>query len=302
MRTVNNYDELLEYTFDYLDRSKEADLLELKGEFNYTIRVSGRNWDQYIDWRLAKLITEFQNSINKALKEANIDLTKEEEQKTTVKFRISEGSSLIEINCGDLFQVLADHMTGGELTAIAIAAILVTGGVLTVRRIMARREKAEDEKTKRELAKVIESVAQYEKPMRGLLSRMDREDTVEISPTDRKFNRSELRTEYPGKSKYRAENVYIDGIYTVVAIKLDAGTIAVEKEGHRFDCQSSLGQEESEELFSKVQEAHAKGKGFDLPLKITAEYYPGSKQLKKQTIYEIGEPRKGTKYLADLLD
>ena len=302
MRTVNNYDELLEYTFDCLDKTKPADLLELKGDFNYTIKVSGRTWDQYIDWRLAKLITEFQSSINKALKEANIDLTKEEEEKTTVKFRISEGSSLIEINCGDLFKVLADHMTGGELTAIAITAILVTGGLLTVRRIMAHREKEEDEKTKRELAKVIENVAQYEKPIRGLLRRMDKEDTIEISPTNRELNRSELLAEYPGKGKFRAENVYIDGVYTVVAIKLDAGTIAVEKEGHRFDCQSSLSQEESEELFSKVQEAHAKGKGFDLPLKITAEYYQGSKQLKKQIIYEIGEPRKGTKTLTELLD
>jgi len=302
MRTVNNYDELLKYTFDCLDKSKPADLLELKGNFNYTIRVSGRTWDQFIDWRLAKLITEFQNSINKALKEANIALTKEEEEKTTVKFRISEGSSLLEINCGDLFKVMADHMTGGELTAIAIAAILVTGGLLTVRRIMAYREKVEDEKTKRELAKVIESVAQYEKPMRGLLSRLDQEDTVEISPTARKFNRSELRSEYPGKGKFRAETIYIDGIYTIVAIKLDAGTISVEKEGRRFDCQSSLSQEESEELFSKVQNAHAKGTGFDLPLKITAEYFQGSRQLKKQMIYEIGEPRKGTKMLADLLD
>jgi len=302
MRTINNYDELLEYTFDCLDKTKPAELMELKGDFNYTIKVSGQNWDQYIDWRLAKLITEFQNSINRALKEANIDLTKEEEQKTTVKFRISKGSSLVEINCGDLFKVVADHMTGGQLTAVIIAAILVTGGVLTVRRIMARREKESDERTKRELAKVIENVAQYEKPIRGLLSRMDKEDTVEISPTDRKLNRSELRAEYPGKSKYRAENVYIDGVYTVVAIKLDEGTLAVEKEGHRFDCHSSLSREASEELFSKVQEAHSKGKGFDLPLKITAEYYQGSKQLKKQNIYEIGEPRIGTRTLVELLN
>ena len=302
MRTVYNYEELLEYTFDCLDKTKPADLLELKGNFNYTIRVCGKTWDQYIDWRLAKLITEFQTSINKALKEADIDLSKEDEEKTTVKFKISEGSSLIEINCGELLKLLADHMTGGELTAIAITAILVTGGLLTVRRIMARQEKAEDEKTKRELAKVIETVAQYEKPMRGLLSRLDNEDTIEISPTNRKFNRSELRSEYPGKSKFRAEIVYIDGIYTIVAIKLDTGRITVEKEGYRFDCQSSLSHEESEELFSKVQAAHEKGTGFDLPLKISAEYYQGSKQLKKQNIYEIGEPRTGTRTLVDLLD
>lgn len=301
MRTINNYDELLEYTFDCLDKTKPSELIELNGDFNYTIKVSGRNWDQYIDWRLAKLITEFQNSINKAFKEANIELSKEEEQKTTVKFRISKGSSLLEINCGDLFKLVADHMTGGQITAVIIAAILVTGGVLTVRRIMARLEKESDERTKRDIAKVIENVAQYEKPMRGLLSRMDREDTVAISSIDKKLNRSELRAEYPGKSKYRAENVYIDGIYTVVAIKLDESTIAVEKEGHRFDCQSSLDREAAEELFSKVQAAHAKGKGFDLPLKITAEYYQGSKQLKKQIIYEIGEPRNGSRTLVELL-
>lgn len=302
MRTVRNYEELLEYTYDCLDKNKKAELLELEGNFNYSIRISGPNWDQYIDWRLAKLITDFQSSINKALEEADIDLSKDEQQKTIVKFKISEGSSLVEINCGDLLKLVAEHMTGGQLTAVIITAILVTGGVLTVRRLMARQEKAEDEKTKRELAKVIENVAQYEKPMRGLLHRMDKEDTVEISPTDRKLNRSELVAEYPGKSKFRAERVYIDGVYTVVTIKLDAGTLTVEKEGHRFDCQSSLSQEESEELFSKVQEAYAKGKGFDIPLKITAEYFQGSKQIKEQNIYEIGEPRKGAKTLTELLD
>lgn len=302
MRTVTNYEELLEYTYDCLDKNKKAELLELEGDFNYSIKISGPNWDQYIDWRLAKLITDFQSSINKALKEAEVDLSEDEQQKTIVKFKISKGSSLVEINCGDLFKVVAEHMTGGQLTAVVIMAILVTGGVLTVRRIMEHKEKAEDEKTKRELAKIIENVAQYEKPMRGLLHRMDKEDTVEISPTDRKLTRSELVTEYPGKSKFRAELVYIDGVYTVVTIKLDAGTLTVEKEGHRFDCQSSLSQEELEELFSKVQAAYAKGKGFDIPLKITADYFQGSKQIKKPKIYEIGEPRKGAKTLAELLD
>lgn len=302
MRTVTNYEELLEYTYECLDKTKEAELLKLDGDFKYSITISGRNWDQYIDWRLAKLITDFQNSINKALKEAQLELSEEEQQKTTVKFKVSKGSSVVEINCGDLFEVLAAHMTGGEITAVAIAAILVTGGVLTVRRIMARQEKAEDEKTKRELAKVIENVAQYERPMRGLLHRMDKEDTIKISPTEKTFTRPELITEYPGKSKFRAEPVYIDGVYTVVTIKLDAATITVEKEGHRFDCQSSLSHDELKELFSKVQDAYAKGKGFEIPLKITAEYFQGSKQIKKQIIFEIGEPRKGTKTLTELLD
>lgn len=301
MRTVNNYDELLEYAFDCLDKSKPADLLELEGDFNYTIKVSGQNWDQFIDWRLAKLITEFQNSVNRALKEANIDLTKDEEQKTTVKFRVSKGSSLIEINCGDLFKVVADHMTGGELTAIAIVAILVTGGVMTVKRIMAHREKAEDETTKRELAKVIEHVASYERPMRGLLNRMDEQDTIELSPTEQTYSKAELRKEYPEKGKYKAINVYVDGIYTIVGIKLDEGTIVVEQGDYKLECHSSLSPEEIEEFISPVANALHNEQGFDLPLRITAEYYKGSKQLKKQIIYGIGEPRVGSKKLEDLL-
>lgn len=301
MRTVKNYEQLLEYAYDCLDSTKEAELLELDGKFDYSITVSGQNWDQYIDWRLAKLITQIQNSINRAFKEANVKLSKDDLQKTTVKFKVSEGSSLVEINCGDLFKVVAEHMTGGQLTAVVITAILVTGGLLTVKRLAARQEKAEDEKTKRELGKVIERVASYEKPMRGLVSRLETEDTVAISPNEETFTKSELRLEYPGKGKYKAINVYVDGVYTIIGLKLDQGIISVEQDGRKLECQSSLSPDEIEEFISPVANAITNEQGFDLQLRITAEYYKGSKQLKKEIIYGIGEPRKGSKTLEELL-
>jgi hypothetical protein len=172
------------------DNTKAHEIFALDGDFNYRIRVSGENWDQYIDWRLAKLITDFQKSINAVIKENNLSVSKDTKDKTTIKFKVSEGSSIIEINCGNLLKFVADTMTGGQITAVVITGILVTGGLYTLKALNARKEKAEDEATKRELAKVIEKVAGYEKPIRGLLSRMDKNDSVEFSTEGKKLSRS----------------------------------------------------------------------------------------------------------------
>ena len=56
-------------------------------------------------------------------------------------------------------------MSGGQLTTVVIVAILVAGVVFTVRRLMACQEKAEDEKTKRELAKIIVAITDACQPI-----------------------------------------------------------------------------------------------------------------------------------------
>ena len=302
MRIVQNYEELLEYAYECLDRSKVAEPLELKADFDYTVTVKGKLWDQYIDWRLANFVIDMQKAVNKAFKQAEISLSKEEQIGVTVKFKVSKGSSLVEIKFNELLQIAANHMTGGQITAVLIVSILVTGGYLTVKRILARQEAAEDEKTKRDLAKVIENVATYEAPFRRLTHKLDNEDSVTISSRQEDFSKEDLKQEYPGRSKSKSKNVYLDGIYTIVAIKLDAGTITVEQGEHRLECLSSLNQDEAEKLFSKVKDAHGAGKGFDLPLKITADFFQGSKQIKKPIIYEIGDPRAGSTTINDLVN
>ena len=45
MRTVQNYEELLEYAYDSLDRNKPSETLALEGDFSYSIIIPGENRD-----------------------------------------------------------------------------------------------------------------------------------------------------------------------------------------------------------------------------------------------------------------
>ena len=149
---------------------------------------------------------------------------------------------------------------------------------------------------------ISEKIPDYASPNKVLAQSLHEGDEIKLSTQPVKYTKDEFKKQYPGKSKYKPESVYIDGKYLITAIILESGKITIDHKGIKYDCLSSLNEEESNKLFSQVKAAHAAKHGFELDLKITAKYYKGKNEIRDLIIYEIGQPRDGAQTIESLTE
>lgn len=307
MKKITSYEELLEFAENVLEGKSKIGTIEITDDLDYKIKLKGTIWDGSIDFRIAKYIIDIQKTIDSILKDADIPLDKN--NRPIVKFRVEKGCSLIEVKISDAIKYIMENMSGGQKTFVAVIAILSTVGFFTTTKILEYKEKVDQNQTNQVILQsydkafqeVIKKVPSYEKPMRGLTSNLEEKDTINNSLTGEELSQTEAKKQYPGKSKFKAQNVYIDGNYLITAIKLETGAITIEDGGNHFDCLSSLTNQELKDLFDKVQTAYTQKQGFKLDLKITAKYFKGSNTLRDLVIYEIGAPRSGSQTIDSLL-
>lgn len=310
MREISTYEELLDYAFDLLDKSKSIELAEIKGGLDCSIKIKGNTWDGFIDWRIARFVLDMQEAVNKAFKEAGIDLSREELESLAVKFKISKGCSLIEISPGKAVQALLSNMTGAQKTALGIVFILAATAYLTHGQYLAYKEKVEmkihDESTKKELIalnkEVLAHFDDYEKPTRGLLAKLHDDDILIISSRNLELSKEQLKEDYPRKQRSKPATIYLDDTYIVHSIKYpgDSVRIVIEQGTHRVDCGVALSDEDLALLYNKAKEQHGEGEEFEMPLKITAKFTKGG-GVKEAVIYGLGEPRENSTNLVKLL-
>ncbi len=300
MRKINTYKQLLDYAFDLLDRTKTIEPAEIKGGLDFTIKIKGKSWDGFIDWRLAKFILDMQKAVNKIFKDSGLELSQEEKNALAIKFKISEGCSLIEIKPGKAIQALLDKMTGKQKTALGIILILAVTSYLTYGRFIDYKSqiesKTQDEITKRELIQLSREVSSrlddYEKPMRRLVAKLNDNDTIIISSRNVELTKEQLKKDYPHKPKSIPKTVYIDGTYVVTSIRYpgDSVRITIESGANRIDCGVALSEEDLASLYEKAKEQHHEGCEFEMPLKITAKFSKTG-GIKDAVIFGLGAPR-----------
>jgi hypothetical protein len=309
MKEISTYGQLLEYAFDLLDRTKSFEPAQIKDGLDCSIKIKGKSWDGLIDWRIARLVLDIQESVNKAFKEAGIDLSREESEIFAVKFKISKGCSLIEIQPGKAIQALLDKMTGTQKTALGIVLILAATAYLSHGQYLDYKAKLEaktqDEATKRELMlltkDVLAKIDEHEKPVRGLIAKLHDKDLVTIPSSDQELTKKQIKEEYPNKQRSKPETVYIDDTYIINSIKYpgDSVRIIIEKGSQRIDCGVALSGDDLAALYNKAKEQHGEGEGFEMPLKITAKFTKGG-GIKEAVIFGLGDPRDGVIKLAQL--
>ncbi len=314
MPKITTYEELLKFSEDLIEGKTQIEDIEITDGLDFTIKLKGRIWDGAIDFRIAKYVVDFQKSVDAIVRNAGIIVDKK--TRPVVKFRVEEGCSVIEVKISEAVRHIVKNMTGGQITFVAVIAILSAVGYFTSSSVLEYKAKMLEYKAKelvqqnsqaiiknyaQAFDEVVQKIPTYEKPIRRLTSNLEKNDTIESSITGKELTRAEVKKAYPDKSRVKAENVYIDGNYLITAIKLETGAITIEEGNHKFDCQSSLTDEELTDLFNKVQQAYSQKRGFRLDLKITAKYFKGSNSLKNLVIYEIGPPRKGAQAISSLL-
>ncbi len=318
-KKISSYAELLDYAEGCFRGTNKIDSLEIGDSLDYKIKITGGTWDGSVDYRLAQYIIDTQNALDKLFKELGIEL--KEHERPIIKFRVESGCTELYIKISEAVKTLFENMPSGQKTFIAALMLLSIVGAFTAYGFMQyktqqeqhlyelEKQKIQNEKELKHqeiLVKTIDSLADkistYETPNRKLAKNLYEGDKFENSTNPEELTKEELKQQYRGKSKSKAETVYIDNKYLITAIKLKAGKITIEHAGHRYDCQSSLNLEELEDLLNRVKAGIVEGKGFELDLKINAEYYKETKKLKNLIIYEIGTSRKNAKSIDDLIN
>jgi hypothetical protein len=294
MIKIDSYENLLKHAEECLKQKKTLGHFEIDNALDYNIKITGETWDGSIDYRLAQYIVDTQKAIDNLFEELGIAL--EEEDRPVITFKIEAGCTKLIVQISKTFEKLIENMTSGEKIYVATLLFLAVVGGITVHEFREYKSEQEahafelksqkqtnDKELKQQelLVDVIDSLVDkipvYATPTKRLAKNLREKDEIENSINPIKRTKKELKKEYPGKGKYKAESVYLDGKYIITAIILETGKITIEQGSHKYDCLSSLNESEAKKLFSKVQDAHAKKKGFELDLKITADYFKGSK-------------------------
>jgi hypothetical protein len=315
---ITSYNELLEYAEKCFLEATEPGKLKIGKDLDYTIKIAGDSWDGAIDYRVAQYIVDTQKAVDNLFKELGIELA--EKDRPIVKFRVKAGCTEIIVEITKTLSALFKNMESKHKVFVATLLCMTIFGVFTIKEVAQYQDKQQERAHQLEMQKLLDSkevekqnklvqiidslvdkFPSYAKPNKQLSKNMRPGDTVTNSTNSVTRTKDEFKKQYPGKGKYKAKSVYLDGQYLITEIKLINSRITIESGSHHYDCLSSLNEAESENLFSKVKEAHAVGQGFKLDLKITADFFKGSKQLKNFVIYEIGEPRKGSQTIESLI-
>lgn len=242
------------------------------------------------------------------------------ENKPIIKFTINQGCLEAVVEVSKTLKEIFTNMESSHKLYLAVVLILSIVGSFTIwqfkeykseqlklnneikqTELVSEKEK-QQQKTIVDIVNILsDKIPSFAAPNKNLAENLADGDEIKYSTQDKKFNKDDFKKQFPGKSKFKPETVYIDGKYLITAIILETGKITIEHQGVKYDCLSSLNPEESNELFSKVQAAHSAKKGFELDLKITAKYYKGKNEIRDLIIYEIGTPREGAKTIQSIL-
>lgn len=314
---IQTYEQLLELAEESLFEKEKFRDFEIGDSLNYTVKIIGDTWNGTIDYRIAKYILEIQKKIDNLYDELEIQIDKD--HRVLVTFTINEGCTEAVVEIAKTLKEIFTNMESSHKLYLATVLSLSIVGSFTVWQFKEYKSeqiqlKHDVEKTKlisekeirqqQQLVDIVESISDkipnYATPNKVLASNLKEGDEIQLSTQPSKFTKDEFKKQYPGKSKFKPESVYIDGKYLITAIILEAGKITIDSQGEKYDCLSSLSEDESNELFSQVKAAHAAKKGFELDLKITAKYYKGKNEIRDLIIYEIGPPRNGAKTIESL--
>ena len=315
MITVNSWDEMLrlgrQNIFEQID-FLNADFSE---NLILTIKVTGESWDGYIDYRAANYVLELQSSIDRIYRElAGSDIGLRDLKKNiTVKVRVSEGSSNLDIDLTKVLKSMLSRLSGRQITLIVSLAILGTVGYLTTGKILDHKRQAmisqHEERITKEVAdkisgaydKALEIISKTdaERANRSLIHKLETYDSIKF-PGNEELTSVEAKNLYPRKPKTSTESGIFDGTYQVLSIDFEKNppVFHLYKGGLRIPAIAELSTDDIDELANNFRAAMSSNRDFMIPIHLFISY--NKRGIKKAAIQSIGTPRENSEDI-DLL-
>lgn len=309
MKTIASYKALFDYALELLVNDAAPEPLDLQDSLNFDLIVCGKSWGNFIDYRGAQYIVQMQKAVNKTFSEAYLVDTEEElkflKEKTIIKTRLKEGSSIFQVDIVEALKVLFANMTDPQPFWFSTIAVLTIAGCYSLKKHLEIKKHTlstnlEIEKlntaVKQKIISLFEKacdiIIDRERPIRTLINKLDEQDTLLFSHETKPLSLKELRERYPRQQRLQTKTDYIDDTFAVRDIRYedDGVFVMLEKGALKFKALAALNTAEIENLYAKIKEKHAAGEvPFELDLQVTAQYTP--REIKAAAIIGTGAKR-----------
>jgi hypothetical protein len=297
---------LAELVEAHFDGSTEFDYKSLNG-VSLSLRIKGKSWGGVVNKTVARFVLNAEREIQKLCEESGIDLP--DSKHGFIQIEIEEGSLLAFLNLDTILENAEKMgMDSGDLILI-ISSLAVLAGILKASEIIGKCSEAklakikgenevEKEKIRSEerlkivglLAPVEKSERNLEAPLRGLVGKMDKGDTIEIDGKE-PLSKAEITKNFTKSVRAKPELYHIDHVYIVENLKTEEGKpweVKIRYGDRSFPAILKLDILQQEEFVAGYGKAGKSGK-VAADLHVTAKV--SRKGVSKAEVVGLGKPR-----------
>lgn len=334
---INNIEDLFNYVVTELHQKYPPEHVVIGDDFVITIKLVGKQWQGgYVDHRIAQYIIRLQNDLLRIYNEVTGEHVTRRSPKDvirplTVRVKVEEGSSLINIDFAAWGMNLLHKMSSTELFILACLAIV--GWVwnktfskkmdikrelelkkaelrrdIELKKIDARTAEIRAESLRRavEIAPEALHVAKAaQNSTRYLINCLDAEDKYVVE--DREFSKKEAKEKLPPKPTTeppQPKTYQVDGNFSVLLQDLRTFSVKVRAEDYTFPVDTNmLDEDDKKALQARFAEASIHQKVPELRLRLALRIDPETNQILDGSLIRLNPPEdEGTKDFKAFLD
>ena len=312
MVAIESWDKLLDNGVNVIIGAMSPEELKFGDDLTMTIRIKGETWNGFIDYRGAQFVIDLQKAITNIYQElGGPEATLREIRKNaTVKVKVVEGSSIVEVKLDEVLKKMAEKISGKQITLIAGLAIVCATGYFTTSEVLKYKQaklKSVQEKQLSEtyvkeissaMSKALDIIEKkdIEAPTRKLINKMDGNDRIQLpgKSTEESLRKEEAKKLYPPKPKVRTTSGTFDGLYRIVGINMEKRPVEfkiIENE-FEFSAKAELSDTDIETIAKNLEIAMKQNEDLKVDFHLFAIY--NDRGLKSASITGTGAPRPHT--------
>lgn len=295
MQRFDSHEELWDYATGVLMGEVEPKEFTLSETFDYRVRLAGETWDGLVDYRVAQVVSELQNTADVIVNEVSSLLPedkREEQSKLIVKTRVQEGCTDVLVKWGDQF---VNRLCGLDdpsllfLTCVGVIGVSCAGATYFYHKFKNERldkeiEKAKEEndaerlrQTSRLMDATVKMLDASEKPTRCVVRQMAPEDELKLGHSEQVYNQREAKQLYPRRKHDVSDTFYVDDTYQVTEVKQAKDMLTLVKPGIKeFTASiSELNEKDVSQLYGKLKAAKLSGSPAMLSVQVNTKVKHG---------------------------
>lgn len=269
------------------------------------IHIKGPAWAGIVDKTVAKFLLDLDKKLTDELAKHGIELP--ETPHGIIALRVEEGSldAFLQYAKG-IFQEVRKMKPKDQLFIAGV--VLGIAGFWQLPDIIekinapeeARIESGERIELVKSVAKIAENSRELEAPLRALVAKMSKEDTISLPGHRGEMKKKEARGVLIKGTRSKPQTFYIDGRYIVeeLSTKTKDWEIGLRWGDVAFKAKLMITAQEIEELMDSYQLAHASGSSIAPDFQVTAEI--NAKGVQSATIIGVGDQRENSQTLGEV--
>lgn len=269
--------------------------------------IKGASWKGYVDLAIANFILDLDRTLRSVLAESGIEVP--DSPRGIVVLEVRDGSTDARLKFSEAILKQWSKMKPTDKMFL-VAAIL--GGIMAWRLPESitswkapELERARYEhvvKMQESLVKIMEAEPVIQKPLKGLVKKLDENDTVQLPTADHAVKRDNVIAMFSPATRTPSDNYLIDEAYIVEEIttrRPGKWHVGLKYGNISFRAELLLSNQQIETLLAAVQEAHARRSDIAPDFQVTARV--NAKGVREAKVVGLGPKRADSVGLAAAL-